>query len=87
MQCMTYQPIDDPELTLDKIYASLPSTWFMMKQIVATNMLASDTDANLDGLNVLQVSWMLQVSFRPYDDIWKFVWFEKKELAVKSHVY
>ena len=52
---MTYHPIEDPELSMEKIYASLPSTWFMMKQIVTTYVLASDTGDNLDGLHVLQV--------------------------------
>jgi len=65
--CMTYHPIEDPELSMEKIYASLPSTWFMMKQIVTTYVLASDTGDNLDGLNVLQES-LPDVHFGLKDD-------------------
>ena len=52
---MTYQAVDDPELDMEKLYASMPSTWFMMKQIVIAYLLASNTDDNLDGLHVLKV--------------------------------
>ena len=55
VKTLKYHPVDDPELTMEKIYATLPDTWVMMKQIVATYILATDTDANLDTLDILEV--------------------------------
>ena len=55
IQTLKYHPVDDPELTMEKIYATLPDTWVMMKQIVVTYVLSSDSDENLDTLNILEV--------------------------------
>jgi len=51
---LKYHPVDDPELTMEKIYATLPDTFTMMKQILSTYLLSSDTDQNLDTLNILE---------------------------------
>jgi len=51
---ITYQAIDDPDLSMEKIYASLPSTWVMMQQVVIAYTLGSDVEEHLENLDVLQ---------------------------------
>ena len=56
MQAVTYHRLDDPDLTMEKIFATLPDQFVMMKQIVLSYALSAPTDCSLNQVHVLQVA-------------------------------
>ena len=64
--------MDDPELSLEDIYATLPNEEMMLSQILQAFVLSSNTSLNLDKLDALQVgNEAYSVTYNDYNESFK----------------